>query len=112
MRELCFHEISSVSGASGVHLAAIAVGAAANTLGRITGELMTGTPMSLAKSVDTYGWAIPLATAAVTSTFRPDKPAQAHLRYAATAGFVVGLGHYLDDSGTAPTRRRSASHRN
>ncbi|CAM4363000.1 hypothetical protein [Bordetella muralis] len=112
MRELFLHEIASVSGASGVHLAAIAVGAAANTLGRITGELMTGTPMSLAKSIDTYGWAMPLASAAATTTFRPDKPAQAHLTYAAAAGFFVGLGNHLDDDLAAPTRRRGASRRN
>ena len=111
MRELFLHEIASVSGASAVHLAAIAVGAAANTLGRLTGGLMTGTPMSLAKSVDAYGWAMPLASVAATTTFRPDKPAQAHLTCAAAVGFVFGLAPHLDDDLAAPTKRRVASHR-
>ena len=112
MRELFLHEISSVNGASGIHLAAIAVGAAANTLGRISGGLMTGAPISAARSLDAYGWAIPLATTAATTTFRPDKSVKDHLMFAAASGFATGFASYLDGDLAATSKRHAASRRN
>lgn len=110
MRELSLPQVSSISGASRLHIGGSVVGAVTAAAGHYCGGLLLETPNSVgvARTLLT-GWGVPLLATHLSAVISKRATMVDHWMTAATAGLAIGMAESVHDALLVSTSQTSSS---